>query len=146
MEFGLFFNGYLPGPAAHDPDSEHLMLMREAEYAVLGDRHNWKYAWFGEHHGLTEYSHMSAPYPVMGYVAGRTNQIHVGSAITSFPTSKDHPVRIAERAAMMDHLSEGRFEFGTGRGAGSHEVRTFNGTELTAVSYTHLTLPTICSV
>jgi hypothetical protein len=36
MEFGLFFNGYLPGPAAHDPDSEHLMLMREAEYAVLG--------------------------------------------------------------------------------------------------------------
>ena len=31
MEFGLFFNGYLPGPAAHDPDSEHLMLMREAE-------------------------------------------------------------------------------------------------------------------
>ena len=61
MEFGLFFNGYLPGPAAHDPDSEHLMLMREAEYAVLGDRHNWKYAWFGEHHGLTEYSHMSAP-------------------------------------------------------------------------------------
>ena len=131
MEFGLFFNGYLPGPAAHDPDSEHLMLMREAEYAVLGDRHNWKYAWFGEHHGLTEYSHMSAPYPVMGYVAGRTKQIHVGSAITSFPTSKDHPVRIAERAAMMDHLSEGRFEFGTGRGAGSHEVRTFNGTELT---------------
>ena len=131
MEFGLFFNGYLPGPAAHDPDSEHLMLMREAEYAVLGDRHNWKYAWFGEHHGLTEYSHMSAPYPVMGYVAGRTDQIHVGSAITSFPTSKDHPVRIAERAAMMDHLSEGRFEFGTGRGAGSHEVRTFNGTELT---------------
>ena len=112
MEFGLFFNGYLPGPAAHDPDSEHLMLMREAEYAVLGDRHNWKYAWFGEHHGLTEYSHMSAPYPVMGYVAGRTDQIHVGSAITSFPTSKDHPVRIAERAAMM------------------------------AVSYTHLTLPT----
>ena len=79
------------------------------------DRHNWKYAWFGEHHGLTEYSHMSAPYPVMGYVAGRTDQIHVGSAITSFPTSKDHPVRIAERAAMMDHLSEGRFEFGTGR-------------------------------
>ena len=104
MEFGLFFNGYLPGPAAHDPDSEHLMLMREPSTpcSVIATT---KYAWFGEHHGLTEYSHMSAPYPVMGYVAGRTKQIHVGSAITSFPTSKDHPVRIAERAAMMDHLS-----------------------------------------
>ncbi len=130
MEFGLFFNGYLPGPAAHDTEAEHLMLMREAEYAILGDEHNWKYAWCGEHHALTEYSHMSAPYPFMGYVAARTDQIHLGSAITSFPTTKEHPVRFAERAAMMDHLTEGRFEFGTGRGAGSHEVSTFNGTSL----------------
>ena len=44
--------------------------MREAEYAIFADKHNWKYAWFGEHHWLTEYSHMSAPEVVMGYVAG----------------------------------------------------------------------------
>ena len=130
MEFGLFFNGYLPGPAAHDTEAEHLMLMREAEYAIHADKYNWKYAWCGEHHCLTEYSHMSAPYPFMGYVAAKTNQIHLGSAITSFPTTKEHPARFAERAAMMDHLTEGRFEFGTGRGAGSHEVATFNGTML----------------
>ena len=127
MEFGTFFNGYLPGPAAHDTDAEHLMFMREVEYAVLADKHNWKYAWFGEHHALTEYSHMSAPSPVMGYVAALTDQIHVGTAITSFPTTKEHPTRLAERAAMLDHLTEGRFEFGTGRGAGSHEVATFDG-------------------
>jgi alkanesulfonate monooxygenase SsuD/methylene tetrahydromethanopterin reductase-like flavin-dependent oxidoreductase (luciferase family) len=127
MEFGVFFNGYIPGPAAHDPASEHLMLMREMEYAVLADKHNWKYAWFGEHHALTEYSHMSAPAPVMGYVAAKTHQIHLGFAINSFPTTKEHPVRIAETAAMLDHITEGRFEFGTGRGAGSHEVATFNG-------------------
>jgi len=130
MEFGLFFNGYLPGPAAHDSDAEHLMLMRELAYAVHADAFNWKYAWFGEHHTLTEYSHMSAPYGPMGFVAARTERIHVGSAITSFPTTKIHPVRIAERAAMMDHITENRFEFGTGRGAGSHEVATFNGTQL----------------
>lgn len=127
MEFGVFFNGYIPGPAAHDPGAEHLMLMREMEYAILADRHNWKYAWFGEHHALTEYSHMSAPAPVMGYVAAKTSQIHLGFAINSFPTTKEHPVRIAETAAMLDHITEGRFEFGTGRGAGSHEVATFNG-------------------
>ncbi|MDE0700605.1 MAG: LLM class flavin-dependent oxidoreductase [Acidimicrobiaceae bacterium] len=130
MEFGLFFNGYLPGPAAHDTEAEHLMLMREAEYAIHADKYNWKYAWCGEHHCLTEYSHMSAPYPFMGYVAAKTDRIHLGSAITSFPTTKEHPARFAERAAMMDHLTEGRFEFGTGRGAGSHEVATFNGTVL----------------
>ncbi len=127
MEFGLFFNGYLPGPAAHDAGAEHVMLMNEIDYAVLADSHNWKYAWFGEHHCLTEYSHMSAPAPVMGYVAAKTDRIHIGSAITSFPTDKEHPVRLAERAAMLDHITEGRFEFGTGRGAGSHEVATFNG-------------------
>ena len=33
---------------------------------------------------------------------------------------------------MLDHLTEGRFEFGTGRGAGSHEVATFNGLETSA--------------
>jgi hypothetical protein len=85
MEFGVFFNGYLPGPAAHDPAAEHPMLMREVEYAILADKHNWKYAWFGEHHALTEYSHMSAPEVVMGYVAARTERIHLGSAITSSP-------------------------------------------------------------
>jgi len=61
MEFGVYVNGYLPGPAAHDTASEHTMLHREAEYVIAADRSNWKYAWFGEHHSLTEYSHMSAP-------------------------------------------------------------------------------------
>ena len=94
--------------------------MREAGYAVLGDKHNWKYAWCGDHHYLTEYSHMSAPYSFMVYVAAKTERIHLGSAITSFPTTKEHPVRFAERAAMMEHLPEGRFDFGTGRGVACH--------------------------
>jgi alkanesulfonate monooxygenase SsuD/methylene tetrahydromethanopterin reductase-like flavin-dependent oxidoreductase (luciferase family) len=61
VEFGIFLNGYMPGPRAHERDWEHEPLMREAEYAVFADKHNWKYAWFGEHHCLAEYSHMSAP-------------------------------------------------------------------------------------
>jgi alkanesulfonate monooxygenase SsuD/methylene tetrahydromethanopterin reductase-like flavin-dependent oxidoreductase (luciferase family) len=69
---------------------------------------------------------MSAPSPIMGWVAAQTDYIHIGSAITSLPTNKEHPVRIAERAAMLDHVTNNRFEFGTGRGAGSHELRTFN--------------------
>ena len=78
MEFGIFLNGYIPGPAAHETELEHTMLMREAEYAIFADKHNWKYAWFGEHHCLTEYSHMSAPEVVMGYVAAQTDYIHLG--------------------------------------------------------------------
>ncbi len=126
MEFGIFLNGYTPGPAAHDSPSEHAELMRELEYALVADKHNWKYVWFGEHHGLTEYSHMSASDVLIGYSAARTERIHLGSAICSLSPRKEHPVRHAERAAMLDHITDHRFEFGTGRGAGSHEVATFN--------------------
>jgi alkanesulfonate monooxygenase SsuD/methylene tetrahydromethanopterin reductase-like flavin-dependent oxidoreductase (luciferase family) len=37
----------------------------------------------------------------------------------------NHPARIAERVAMLDHLSEGRFEFGTGRGSSTTEQKGF---------------------
>ena len=126
MEFGLFLNGYIPGPGAHDTDWEHRQLMREAEYAIFADGHNWKYAWFGEHHCLTEYSHMSAPEIIMGMVAGQTEYIHLASGINSLSPRKEHPVRLAERAAMLDHVTDRRYEWGTGRGAGSHEMASFN--------------------
>ena len=126
MEFGLFLNGYIPGPAAHDTECEHAAIFAEAEYTIFADKHNWKYAWFGEHHALTEYSHMSAPEVVMGYVAARTDYIHLSSGINSLSPRKEHPVRYAERAAMLDHISNQRYEWGTGRGAGSHEVASFN--------------------
>ena len=37
MEFGLFMNGYLPGPASRNSEAEHTMLMRELEYAIHAD-------------------------------------------------------------------------------------------------------------
>jgi alkanesulfonate monooxygenase SsuD/methylene tetrahydromethanopterin reductase-like flavin-dependent oxidoreductase (luciferase family) len=126
MEFGIFMNGYHPGPGAHDSEAEHTLLMQELSYPIHADKYNWKYAWFGEHHALTEYSHMSAPEVVMGYVAAATEQIHLGSAIMNLSPRVNHPVRNAERAAMLDHVTNNRYEWGTGRGAGSHEIASFN--------------------
>ena len=59
------------------------------------------------------------------FVAARTQQIHVGSAIWNLTPPVNPPARTAERVAMMDHLSEGRFEFGTGRGSSSTEFKGF---------------------
>lgn len=126
MEFGIFLNGYLPGPASRDTASEHEMLRRETSYVIHADRYNWKYAWLGEHHGLTEYSHLSAPEVVMGYLAHATERIHLSTGINNLSPRVNHPVRNAERVAMLDHLTDRRFEWGTGRGAGSHEIATFN--------------------
>ena len=126
MEFGIFLNGYLPGPAAHDSECEHEMITREGQYVVQADRFGWKYAWFGEHHSLTEYSHLSAPEVLMANVAARTERIHLASGINNLSPRVNHPVRNAERAAFLDHVTNRRYEWGTGRGAGSHEIATFN--------------------
>jgi len=89
------------------------------------DRYGFKYAWATEHHFLDEYSHLSANDVVLSYLAAKTNRIHLGSGIFNPLPSVNHPVKVAERVAMLDHLTGGRFEFGTGRGAGSHEILGF---------------------
>jgi len=126
MEFGIFIQGYVPGPAAHDPAAEHAAILGEADMVVTADRTGWKYVWVTEHHSLPEYSHISASDVYLGYLARATERIHLGSGIFNLSPRVNHPARNAERAAMLDHLTEGRFEFGTGRGAGSHEIATFN--------------------
>ncbi len=126
MEFGIFLQGYLPGPQAHDTEAEHAALLRELELAQVADRKGFKFVWLTEHHGLNEYSHRSAPEVDAGYLAATTERIHIGSGIFNISPRVNHPVRTAERVATLDHLTKRRFEFGTGRGAGSHEIGTMN--------------------
>jgi alkanesulfonate monooxygenase SsuD/methylene tetrahydromethanopterin reductase-like flavin-dependent oxidoreductase (luciferase family) len=127
MEFGLFVQAHVPRHEVEaDPEgAEHSRLLRELELAVACDRAGWKYVWSVEHHFLEEYSHISASEIFLPYVAARTERIHVGSAIYNITPPVNHPARIAERVAMLDHLSEGRFEFGTGRGSSSTEFKGF---------------------
>ena len=126
MEFGIFIQTPVYGADAHDPDKELEALQLDIDTIVQADRHNFKYVWVSEHHALTEYSHLSASESFIPYCYPLTEQIHIGSGIWPLNPITNHPVRLAERAAMCDLLSRGRFEFGCGRGAGSWEVGTFN--------------------
>ena len=127
MEFGIFHSGHVPTQRSADAQRrlEHQRLHDEAAVAVTGDRHGFKYSWFTEHHFLEEYSHVSASEVLMGYVAARTERIHLGSGIFNLTPPVNHPARVAERVSMIDHLSNGRFEFGTGRGSSSTEYQGF---------------------
>src|SRR5438046_406443 len=127
MEFGLFVQAHVPRQEVEaDPGgAEHARLLREVELAEAADRHGFKYVWSVEHHFLEEYSHLSASEIVLPFIAARTRRIHVGSAIWNLTPPVNHPARVAERVAMLDHLSEGRFEFGTGRGSSSTEFKGF---------------------
>ncbi|MET9886197.1 LLM class flavin-dependent oxidoreductase [Streptomyces sp. NPDC006430] len=126
MEFGLFVQGYVPEARSKvDPEAEHKALIEETEYVIQADQSGFKYAWASEHHFLEEYSHLSANEVFLAYLAHATERIHLGSGIFNPLAPVNHPVKVAEKVTMLDHLSKGRFEFGTGRGAGSHEILGF---------------------
>ena len=130
MEFGLFLGGFVHRDlAAANADAEHDRLMSEIQLCETADQHNWKYAWFTEHHFLEEYSHISANEVLMPWVLARTERLHVGSGIINVTPPVNHPARVAERVAMMDHISNGRFEFGTGRGSSTTEMGGFGITD-----------------
>jgi alkanesulfonate monooxygenase SsuD/methylene tetrahydromethanopterin reductase-like flavin-dependent oxidoreductase (luciferase family) len=126
MEFGLFNSLYVPHQLSDgNPGAEHERLMDEAAIVEAADRVGFKYTWVTEHHFLTEYSHLSANEVFLGYLAARTERIHIGSGIFNVTPPVNHPARIAEQVAMLDHLSHGRFEFGMGRGSSTTEQAGF---------------------
>jgi alkanesulfonate monooxygenase SsuD/methylene tetrahydromethanopterin reductase-like flavin-dependent oxidoreductase (luciferase family) len=129
VEFGLFNALYLPRERATDPVAEHQRLRDEVASIRAADRSGFKYTWASEHHFLTEYSHLSANESFLAYVAAKTERIHVGTGIFNVTPPVNHPARVAERVAMIDHLSEGRFEFGMGRGSSSTEQGGFGITD-----------------
>jgi len=133
MEFSLFNSLYTPHQAFEDVDDEWSVeaqrLKNEVAWTVAGDKAGFKYTWATEHHFLTEYSHLSSSEAFLGYVAGVTDRIHMGSAIFNITPPVCHPARVAEKVAMLDHLSGGRFEFGIGRGSSSTEQRGFGITD-----------------
>jgi alkanesulfonate monooxygenase SsuD/methylene tetrahydromethanopterin reductase-like flavin-dependent oxidoreductase (luciferase family) len=76
--------------------------------------------WLAELHGAPERSVLSAPMTVAAAIAARTSTIKIGIAVQVLPLS--HPLRLAEEAATIDQLSNGRLIYGIGR---SGVVRTY---------------------
>jgi alkanesulfonate monooxygenase SsuD/methylene tetrahydromethanopterin reductase-like flavin-dependent oxidoreductase (luciferase family) len=81
--------------------------------------------WEVEHHFLEEYSHSSAPEVFFGAVSQRTKNIRISHGVRLLPFNFNHPIKLAEQAAVLDILSNGRVEFGTGRSTTSMELDGF---------------------
>jgi alkanesulfonate monooxygenase SsuD/methylene tetrahydromethanopterin reductase-like flavin-dependent oxidoreductase (luciferase family) len=126
MEFGLFNSACVMPMFEGD---EHRRIMDEVAIVQAAEQVGFKYTWATEHHFLTEYSHLSANEVFLGYLAAATSHIHLGSGIFNITPPVNHPARVAERVAMLDHLSEGRFEFGMGRGSSTTEQKGFGITD-----------------
>ncbi len=115
MHFGVFIEEARPGLSQGDAFRESFETVDAAEAMGLDC------VWLGEIHFNPARSVISAPIAVATAIAVRTKRIHVGTAVNVLPLN--HPLRIAEEAATVDHLSEGRFELGIGR---SGAARTYD--------------------
>jgi alkanesulfonate monooxygenase SsuD/methylene tetrahydromethanopterin reductase-like flavin-dependent oxidoreductase (luciferase family) len=113
MKFDLLYELQVPKP--HDARSEYRVYHDALEQIELADRLGFDTVWAVEHHFLTEFAYSSAPEVFLSAVAQRTKRIRIGHGVVLLPHKFNHPVRVAERVAALDILSDGRVEFGTGR-------------------------------
>ncbi len=123
MRFGIFYEHQLPRP--WEADDERKLFQDALEQCELADSLGFEYVWAVEHHFMEEYSHSSAPEIFLAAVSQRTRQIRLCHGIIQTPPSYNHPVRVAERLATLDLLSNGRVEFGSGESSSATELLGF---------------------
>ena len=123
MKFGLMYEIQIPEP--HYPGIEKERYDQVLAQVELGDEVGFDYFWTVEHHFLKEFSHCSAPEVLYGAISQRTKRIRIGHAVTLLPKQYNHPIRVAERSAVLDILSNGRMDLGTGRSDTTTEMDAF---------------------
>ena len=124
MKFALFYE--IPVPKPFTPGKEHAAYKHTLEQAVLGEQAGFHSFWTVEHHFLEEYSHCSNPEILYGAIAARTSTMRIGYGVRLLPKPYNHPIRTAESVAVLDLLSDGRVEFGTGRSSTRLEIEGFD--------------------
>ena len=94
---------------------DHRLIEETLDQCVLADEVGFDYLWFVEHHFLTGFSLSTCPEVFYGALSRLTKRIRLGFGVVILPYH--HPVRVAERVAFLDHLTNGRVDLGTRRSA-----------------------------
>ncbi len=110
------------------------VLLRESlEQARAAERAGFGCWWEVEHHCTPDFSYSSCPEMILQAIAGATERLRVGHAGILVPFEINHPLRAAERVAMLDQISGGRVEAGLAK-SGGKEWETFCISEAQAAS------------
>src|SRR5438094_9093735 len=107
MDFGIFTEQIRRGSTQSQWFQELL------ELADAGEQWGLDVVWLAEMLINPTRSVLSAPLLVASWTAARTRRLRVGTAVQLLPLN--HPVRVAGEVTTLDHLSQGRFDFGIGR-------------------------------
>lgn len=125
MRLDVFSEMQHPKELWREEGHEQRLIQETLEQARLADELGYGVWWQVEHHAAGEFSYSSAPEVMLTAIAMSTKNLHVGHSSVLAPARFNHPIRIAERAAFIDHLSKGRFQLGLARST-IPEWRTFN--------------------
>ena len=90
---------------------------------ALAERLPFDTFWMAEHHFNSDFNMSPAPNLLLAAAAVLTKRIKIGTAINVLPFY--NPIRLAEEGAMLDLLSNGRYQWGIGRGIPGHEFEGF---------------------
>lgn len=117
MKVGVFLvAGRFPG----QDDGE--ALRRSVDAVVCAEAAGFDDVWIAEHHFMP-YGVCPSAVTFAAHALGLTRRIVVGTAVSVLSTT--HPVALAEQAALLDHVSGGRFRLGVGRGGPWVDLEVF---------------------
>ena len=114
MKFSVFSLMQWPD----DSRSSSMLYGDEIAQVVEAERLGYDRAWFAEHH-FSRYGISPAIHLTIAHVAARTHRIRLGTGVTIVPFM--HPLRLAGELAVLDILSDGRIDWGAGRGYQRYE-------------------------
>ena len=97
------------------PGYEYRLIKETLQQAQAADAAGFDCWWEVEHHGAVAMSYSSAPDVILSAISQRTKRMRIGHSAVLAPHKFSHPIRIAERAATLDLVSDGRLELGFAR-------------------------------
>jgi alkanesulfonate monooxygenase SsuD/methylene tetrahydromethanopterin reductase-like flavin-dependent oxidoreductase (luciferase family) len=118
MKFGLMTQIQMPRP--WNETTERQAFWHGLDQVVAAEQAGFEYFWITEQHFFIEIGHCSAPDMVLAALSQRTRTIRLGFGVILLPCH--NPFMVAERVATLDVLSNGRCEFGAGRGTSPYVV------------------------
>lgn len=112
--FGCFL------PPAHDPTkSPYTALRHDIELCGLVDDLGYDEVWLGEHHA-GGWTTLSSPELLIAALSRETRRVRFATGVIPLPYH--HPLHIAERMLLLDHLTAGRVTLGCGTGSYIHDM------------------------
>ena len=119
MKFALFI---LASWTEEDTRAQSRIYGEALEQIEYAEELGFDSVWIAEHHS-SRYGIFPSLMPIATYVAARTKSIRIGTGVSVLPFH--NPIFLAEESAMLDVLSDGRLEFGVGRGSTNYEYGNF---------------------